>query len=246
MLELLQSVMRRDASLDDKHNPGPLPLPLVLRLRDFRVRVAHHGDQQIDEQNGHDSHVQHEKDLQWKALTTRLPNDSPDLRMRLVLREFHSAVIVAEIAERHEKHRDEAFHRRRDWVELRLGVLLLGIIEREENNVVSLREAHHEDHVDANESQEVTNHHSVYHDYEGPDGLKAAAKRDSLIKHNLSRNANEPAEEEKIWRCCQHNCNCNVILELGKAKELQKRHRQHQPARKQKHHTRWRSALEVN
>lgn len=114
--------------------------------------------------------------------------------MRLVLREFHSAVIVPEIAKRHEKHRDEALHGRRDWVQLRLGVLFLGIVEREENNVVSLREAHHEDHVDANESQKVTNHHSVYHDYEGPDGLEAAAKRDFVnksqilqLKLNLSR-----------------------------------------------------------
>lgn len=62
--ELAESFGGVDASLHHEHDAGPLALPLVASLGDLLVRVAHHGDQHVDQQDGHNRHEHHEQNLQ--------------------------------------------------------------------------------------------------------------------------------------------------------------------------------------
>lgn len=64
IVELLQPVMRCNASLNDQNDSSPLALPFVLRLGNLCVCVSHHGNQHVDEQNSHDGHVENEENLE--------------------------------------------------------------------------------------------------------------------------------------------------------------------------------------
>ena len=54
---------RGDASLHNEDGPRPLAHPLVLDLSYFGVRVAHHGDQQVQQQDDHNRNEDEEVDL---------------------------------------------------------------------------------------------------------------------------------------------------------------------------------------
>ena len=61
--ELAEPLGRVHASLHNQHDARPLALPLVARLRDLLVRVAHHCDQHVHQQDRHDRHEHHEQNL---------------------------------------------------------------------------------------------------------------------------------------------------------------------------------------
>lgn len=103
--------------------------------------------------------------------------------MRLMLCKFHSTVVVTKVAQRHQEHRNEALHWRRNRIQFRLGILFLRVVECQKDDIISLRKAHHKHHVNADESQQISHNHSVYHHYERPDGLEASEKSP---KFNLS------------------------------------------------------------
>lgn len=97
--------------------------------------------------------------------------------MHFMFRKFHSTIIISKVAQRHQEHRNKAFHWRRNRIQFRLGIFLLRVVKGQEDDVIGLRESHHKHHVDANETQKVTDNHSVYHHNERSNGLKAPEKK---------------------------------------------------------------------
>lgn len=62
--EVLLGVRLAHGSLEGDDDLGPLLHPLLLALLDDeRVRVAHHGDQHVEQQDGHHDHEDDEHDL---------------------------------------------------------------------------------------------------------------------------------------------------------------------------------------
>ena len=63
---LPESLLGWDGPLNHQHHPRPLSHPLVLYLRNLGVGVAHHGDQQVQQENDKEGHEDKPLNLRCK------------------------------------------------------------------------------------------------------------------------------------------------------------------------------------
>ena len=90
----LESFLGRTASLHNQDSPGPLPHPLVLDSSNLGVGVPHHGDQQVEQEDGDD----HDEDE---------PEDPPD---DAVVGVAQGAPDVHNLAQGHHEGLQETLH----------------------------------------------------------------------------------------------------------------------------------------